>query len=1142
MALNAVFTATTDQFRSEIERAKQVVVGWRDDTKRTNAELSRLGESFSGQQIISKAQAAAAAVDRIGGASKLTAAEQSRLNGILNEAIAKYAALGQQAPAHLKKLQAETAKIQTTTTAATAGVTGITASLTKMAGPLAAAFSVQQVISFGKSVIDLGGDINDLSQKTGLSIKAVQQFGFAAEQGGSDIETVGKAVNNMARQVIDGSSTTKRALDNLGLSFDDIKKLSPEDAFIKVAKAIASTTDPMVQSHAAMSLFGRAGAELLPAIKDGFLEVAESAATMSDDTVKALARAGDEIDKFQHNLTIATGTSIAAIGGLIKAVGDLPGAVSRATQDASGFFDRFVRSLNGGIGGVSQAIGSALVEQEVDAAVAASNVTRGNAPSRAGLLKSGGPTGVTGSGDDGEESALEKKLKRTRDNVADLSTEISLALSKNLVSNEEVIKRWGDTVVKAGEDLRFLGIPIAEMPREFREFHAEVVAGRQALEAAKSAVVGATIEYGKLSASVSELQDGTFSAAFDTAVPALKITRDHVDNLNDSLGEVANQSGLINDAIQRDNEALMQSISDLGGAFSNLANISGGAFGGILQNIGEMIALMDVAAKTGDSVSKGIQTIGRVGGLNISSGTADTIGAFAGAGLTAFSSGYSVAQETDSRTKGVLSGAASGALAGVPLAAATGGLSIAVGAGIGAIGGLFKGDGDEERDAFTEEQGGFDALSRKLHNRNQDLLFENLQLAESTGEVEAAIKDIETVLSEYEKRLGSLANSLDVVGQKQGVISTDQIAAIQELGGTADGKQVTFDFLQQQTQSAADGIERLVTNAESVTKRSATAIGASLGSIFKEMQTQGASTIDILRTLEPQIDAFEGLLAEAGIASVPGFTALNRQLNVLQDESLGPLIESALGAGQAMAGLGNTLLLTEGQFDGLNSVITDAHRTLTLTGHGGRDALVLLQQPLQTAWQLSNDFGFTLDKNTARLVKQAEEAGVVGEKMRPLAEQQLKATEALVDRLDELMVALGVKLPEAGTKGAKALDKELKKIKPPKIEGHVTWKVDAIPGTSAPSTSRKPPKGLAEGTIVSSPTFALIGEGAESEVVAPYSDYLNTVATAASKMARSERRSSKSGPVHITIVQDGRETARAVLPYLEDAMRVYVGR
>lgn len=1072
-----------------------------------------------------QAQAAATAVQKIGGTTKLTAAEQTRLNSIVTEALEKYKALGITAPANLKKIQAETAKVQATTTTAmsgaSAGVAGVTSTLTKMAGAVGIAFSAQAVLSFGKSVLDAGGNIKDFADQTGLSTKAIQQFGFAAEQGGADIETVSKAISNVSRNLIDNTAASQRALKNIGLSVNELKALQPEEAFKQIVAAIEGIEDPTIQSHAAMTLFGRAGKDLLPAIKDGFLDVAESAAVMSDETVEALARAGDELDRFSHDLTVAAAETLVMLKrefdslkresdiAFRAAFGPTEAERAKALEEWKDFYARLnVIRETGGTGVLSPDI---QLRPE-------------------GVRPPSPPEGEGG-------SKSKNSIERFRDQIKELNEDIQRGINAGLITGVEAQERWGKAALKAAEDARFLGLSVSELPPELRSF-ADEAKRLETIDILRSGMPRFVEDLEKLKPALADLPKpfGDMSAAIKSSLQPLQVNYKTVQDINTALQPLPNSWEAVKQAeeeAKEESEKFVNAIDAASEAFGTLAQVSGGALGSVLGDIGKLLAGMNAARKAADAFSTGLQQLG------VSEGTAGRIGKTASIGITGFSAGFDIAQATDSRTKGVLGGAATGALIGTAIAP---GVGTAIGAAAGAIGGLFKGDGDKERDEFLKQAGGFDKLAKDLHQIGQDAVFENLRIAETTKDVEAAITDVEAAFAKYQARVEGLAASFDLVAQKQGVVSVDQLAELEDISGTSQGKQVAFDFLKQQTSSAAEGLNRLLSNAESLTQKSANAIGASLGSIFKEMQREGATTTDILRELEPQIDHFETLLSEAGLSSVPGFTALNRQLNTLQDERLGPLVESALGAGQAMAGLGNILQLTEGQFDGLGSVIVDTHKSLTLAGKGGTDALVLLQQPLQTAWQLSEDFGFSLDKATEKLVKEAEAAGLVGDKMRPLAEQQLKATESLIGRLDELLVALGVKLPEAGAKGAKELEKRLKAIKPPEIEGRVTWRIDPIPGSNAPSVSRNAkPREFATGGIVSSPMLGIVGEGPEPEIIAPFSKFMTTVALSATKLARGDR-GRHTGPINLTIVQDGRETARAVLPHLANEMRVYVGR
>lgn len=78
----------------------------------TTAGMQKLATSFQGDRLIQQAHNVAAAVNQIGGASKLTDAEQARVNRTVEAALQKYQALGREAPQALQELAAATRRAE----------------------------------------------------------------------------------------------------------------------------------------------------------------------------------------------------------------------------------------------------------------------------------------------------------------------------------------------------------------------------------------------------------------------------------------------------------------------------------------------------------------------------------------------------------------------------------------------------------------------------------------------------------------------------------------------------------------------------------------------------------------------------------------------------------------------------------------------------------------------------------------------------------------------------------------------------------------------------------------------------------------------------------------------------------------------
>ena len=149
--------------------------------------------------------------------------------------------------------------------------------------------------------------VDDLSKRTGVSTQTLQAYQFAAEQSGVSVETFGKGVQKLGINLGEAQTGNKGAIKSfadLGLSVQELSRLSPEAAFEAVAAAISQLPGPAQQAAAAVSLFGKSGAELVPVFAEGAGYLAEMRAeaerlglVLSKDQVQGLAKIDDSFAK-----------------------------------------------------------------------------------------------------------------------------------------------------------------------------------------------------------------------------------------------------------------------------------------------------------------------------------------------------------------------------------------------------------------------------------------------------------------------------------------------------------------------------------------------------------------------------------------------------------------------------------------------------------------------------------------------------------------------------------------------------------------------------------------------------------------------------------------------------------------------------
>jgi len=333
--ITGIFTADFKSFYDAVAQARVKLKDFQSDAEAVAQKVDRVANAFSGRKLVQDAEIMTKAITEIGGATALTAKEQAQVNAKLAEAIEKYKALGQVAPKGMQDLEKATRQVNTETKTTADVLKDIGGGLLKMAAAVGIAFSAQAiiggVINLGKEAFSTAGKISDLSEKVGISAEAVQRFAYAAGQSGGTIDDVATAIDKMNQKLAAGDKSTVHALTDVGLKLDELRQMSPEQAFTAITDALQKIDNPMDRARLQMELLGKAGGALGAAIAAGFREVGDAATVMSNDTVKRLAEAEDAWVNLRNKVVTVTGEIIAAS--------------MRGAEEASRDWGQFLRDL-----------------------------------------------------------------------------------------------------------------------------------------------------------------------------------------------------------------------------------------------------------------------------------------------------------------------------------------------------------------------------------------------------------------------------------------------------------------------------------------------------------------------------------------------------------------------------------------------------------------------------------------------------------------------------------------------------------------------------------------------------------------------------------------------------------------------------
>lgn len=369
MPWTATFAGDTQALEQSVDRVEAKLGEAGAAAQKTSRQLESLEASFAGEKITRTAENMATAINKVGGVTKLTAAEQTRANKAIQEAIDKYGVLGREAPASIQKLARELDQAGKSGT----GFSGVLGNIKTVAAGVFAGFTVvgavQGLQRVAGQALDTAGMLTDLSAQTGVSASALDRMRLAAAPAGVALDTVTNAVSAMSDKLVSGDKSAAAAIKALGLNLGTLKSSKPEDAFLSMVEALGKMPDPMERAKVAFDLFGGKAKEVLRLTNDEFVANARAGDGWSEDQIAALDDAGDAWAKLGDMAVLWSGRIIAgAFSALdaMKAAASEIGRIIDGTGSGSG-----VKPWTGGLKVATMGAPGAVLSAEDQAKVAA---------------------------------------------------------------------------------------------------------------------------------------------------------------------------------------------------------------------------------------------------------------------------------------------------------------------------------------------------------------------------------------------------------------------------------------------------------------------------------------------------------------------------------------------------------------------------------------------------------------------------------------------------------------------------------------------------------------------------------------------------------------------------------------------------
>jgi hypothetical protein len=174
------------------------------------------------------------------------------LSGKITDLTAQISNNNQALSGQIEKLDQATSRVASMST----GVDKLVGSFNNLATAVVGA----SLTSFITSAIHSASDTARMAEAVGVSTAKFLELSAGAQAAGKDQDSMTRAMLRMeatAQQANDGNVRLKNAYKELGISMEDLHSLSPDEAFLKIAKALAAMEDPGKKAELTMMLLGR---------------------------------------------------------------------------------------------------------------------------------------------------------------------------------------------------------------------------------------------------------------------------------------------------------------------------------------------------------------------------------------------------------------------------------------------------------------------------------------------------------------------------------------------------------------------------------------------------------------------------------------------------------------------------------------------------------------------------------------------------------------------------------------------------------------------------------------------------------------------------------------------------------------------
>jgi hypothetical protein len=209
-------------------------------------------------------------------------------------------------------------------------------------GLVGATLGAGALLAFVNQGIQAADQLDELAQKTSLSVETLDSLAQVARISGQDLNGVANVAGRFARSIGEAAAGNKEllaALRDVGISADDLRSKNFDQLFVQFGQAIAQAGNQQTAFAVAAKLAGRNVQELLPFFNDLASEGLK-AARITTEQARAAAEYNDNMGRLRRELDEV---AITLGNNLVPRLNAVAEAMRRAREESGGFFTQLYR-------------------------------------------------------------------------------------------------------------------------------------------------------------------------------------------------------------------------------------------------------------------------------------------------------------------------------------------------------------------------------------------------------------------------------------------------------------------------------------------------------------------------------------------------------------------------------------------------------------------------------------------------------------------------------------------------------------------------------------------------------------------------------------------------------------------------------